>query len=41
MVSRIGKIIRVECFIQKPLKNDDLLRKLISIIDKTHNDNTT
>src|SRR5688500_11839360 len=34
IVSRISKIIGIECFIQKPLKNDDLLRKLISIIDK-------
>src|SRR5688500_18700808 len=34
IVSRISKIIGIECFIQKSLKNDDLLRKLISIIDK-------
>ena len=32
MASRVGKIIGIECFIQKPLKNDDLLRKLVSII---------
>ena len=32
MVSRVGKIIGIECFIQKPLKNDELLRKLVSII---------
>jgi DNA-binding response OmpR family regulator len=34
IASRISKIIGIECFIQKPLKNDELLRKLISIIDK-------
>jgi YesN/AraC family two-component response regulator len=34
IVSRVSKIIGIECFIQKPLKNDDLLRKLISIIER-------
>ena len=34
IVSRISKIIGVECFIQKPIKNEDLVSKLISIIDK-------
>ena len=34
VVSRISKIIGIECFIQKPLKNDDLLRKLVSLIER-------
>jgi DNA-binding response OmpR family regulator len=34
IISRISKIIGVECFIQKPIKNEDLVSKLISIIDK-------
>ena len=31
--SEIGKIIGQECFIQKPIKNEDLIRKLTSIIN--------
>jgi CheY-like chemotaxis protein len=30
--SRFGRIIEEECFIQKPIKNEDLIRKLTSII---------
>ena len=30
--SKFGRIIEEECFIQKPIKNEDLIRKLTSII---------
>jgi CheY-like chemotaxis protein len=30
--SQFGRIIEEECFIQKPIKNEDLIRKLTSII---------
>jgi DNA-binding response OmpR family regulator len=31
--SEIGKIIEQECFIQKPIKTEDLIRKLTSIMN--------
>jgi len=31
--SEFGKIIEEECFIQKPIKNEDLIRKLTSIMN--------
>ncbi len=31
--SEFGKIIAEECFIQKPIKNEDLIKKLISLIN--------
>jgi len=31
--SEIGKIIGEDCFIQKPIKNEDLLKKLTSIMN--------
>ena len=31
--SEIGRIIAEECFIQKPIKTEDLIRKLASIIN--------
>ena len=32
--SEFGRLIGENCFIQKPVKNDDLIRKLTSILDR-------
>jgi CheY-like chemotaxis protein len=32
--SEFGRLIGEDCFIQKPVKNDDLIRKLISIMNR-------
>jgi len=31
--SEFGKIIEEECFIQKPIKNEELIRKLNSVMN--------
>ena len=32
--SELGRLIGEDCFIQKPVKNDDLIRKLTSIMNR-------